>query len=63
MIGEAGVNVCAIPGGICKAMGKPTALIFLPAVPGLYHRRVTPAPSHLTPREQLSVDVNPNVSI
>lgn len=63
MKGRAGVHVCLMVWGICKAIGRPAALVFLPSVPGLYHRRVTPALSHLTLRWRLRNDVDPNLSL
>lgn len=45
-----GLHVCLMARGTCKAIRGPADLVFLPAVPGLWPGRVTPAPSPPTPR-------------
>lgn len=63
VMGRAGVHVCLMAWGICKAIRGPAALVFLPSVPGLYRRRVTPALSPLTLRQQLRTYEDPNLSV
>lgn len=62
VMGRAGVHVCLMAWGTCEAIRRPAALVFLPPVPGLYHRRVTPALSHLTLQQRLRKDVDRNLS-